>query len=292
MSSTTNPVDRVARLIEGFDHFVDVYDQRVPFTISGQSQHHVTTIALRRKLGTIDRALRSEEFVTSLWNTLQAWGIGIRSAHLVDIEAFGAELWRWRIPLQALENIPIQAAGQSAKEGVWRLIQNLVIIDAEARVVALTKTLHHLLPDLVVPIDRTFTPTFFGWPSDELRNNEAPAFNSAWDAFAKVARSVDPSRLVGQGWRTSRTKVIDNAMVGFCLEEGLVDHTARQASEAGQVPRRLNWTAEELRADLDSFQKELRDAGLKEQTIHTYVARSRTFVDWLERKYVPKRPKS
>jgi hypothetical protein len=292
MSSTTNPSDRITRLIDRFDHFVDAYDQHVPFTNSGQSEHHAATIRLRRRLGTVESALQSEEFVASMWNTLKTWGIGIRSTQLVDVEAFGSELWRWRIPLQALDGVPIQSARQSAKQDVWRLIQSLAIIENEARLVALTRTLHHLLPDLVVPIDRTYTRTFFGWPLQEFQTNQALVFSAAWDAFVKVARSVDPARLVGTGWRTSQTKVIDNAIVGFCLEEGLVEQRLTQAPEEPQGARRSNWTTVELRADLDSFERELRDTGLKEQTIQTYVARSKTFVDWLERKYVPKRPKS
>lgn len=291
MSSTSNPSDRVTRLIDGFDHFVEVYDRRVPFSQYGQSEHHAPTIRLRRRLGTIDRAIGSEEFVACLWNNLKAWSMGIRSVDLVDVEAFSAELWRWRIPLQALDGISIRAANQSAKEGVWRLIQGLVIIEDEARLVALTKTLHHLLPDLVVPIDRTYTATFFGWPLEELHHNQAAVFSAAWDAFVKVAQLVEPARLVGEGWRTSQTKIIDNAIVGFCLEEGLVDPRSKQAAPVTQSARRSNWTTVELRSDLDSFEKDLRDAGLKEQTIQTYIARSKTFVDWLERKYVPKRRK-
>jgi hypothetical protein len=44
----------------------------------------------------------------------------------------------------------------------------------------------------------------------------------AFERFVRIARATNPERLVtGTGWRTSKTKVIDNALVGFCIDENL-----------------------------------------------------------------------
>ncbi len=42
------------------------------------------------------------------------------------------------------------------------------------------------------------------------------------------------------------------------------------------------WTTSELHDQLDRFEAELRSAGLAENTIRTYVDRSRYFVRWLD----------
>lgn len=47
------------------------------------------------------------------------------------------------------------------------------------------------------------------------------------------------------------------------------------------------WTTRELHDQLDRFEAELRSAGLAENTIRTYVDRSRYFVRWLEGDYSP-----
>lgn len=47
------------------------------------------------------------------------------------------------------------------------------------------------------------------------------------------------------------------------------------------------WTITELRDELDRFEVELRSAGLVENTIRTYVDRSRYFVRWLDGDYSP-----
>ena len=49
------------------------------------------------------------------------------------------------------------------------------------------------------------------------------------------------------------------------------------------------WTTGELHDQLDRFEAELRSAGLAENTIRTYVDRSRYFVRWLEGDYSPGR---
>ena len=44
-------------------------------------------------------------------------------------------------------------------------------------------------------------------------------------SFVKIARSVSPERYVIDGWNSSRTKVIDNAVVGFlCYLKTLVQN--------------------------------------------------------------------
>jgi len=43
----------------------------------------------------------------------------------------------------------------------------------------------------------------------------------AFAAFAEVARATQPSRLIGSGWRTSATKVLDNALIGYCKVHGI-----------------------------------------------------------------------
>lgn len=69
--------------------------------------------------------------------------------------------------------------------------------------------------------DREYTRTFFGWHVPEFQYKQETVFRSAIGALATVARATDPSQYVGAGWNTSRTKVLDNALVGFCRLENL-----------------------------------------------------------------------
>ena len=92
----------------------------------------------------------------------------------------------------------------------------------KAKIVAGTKTLHHLLPDLVVPMDRAWTGTFFRFHLPEWQDpaSQRRIFELAYTHFVVVAQRAQPAQYVtGQGWRTSRSKVIDNALIGYCEAE-------------------------------------------------------------------------
>lgn len=49
-----------------------------------------------------------------------------------------------------------------------------------------------------------------------------------------------------------------------------------------------SWTTAELDRELDRFEAELRAAGLAENSVRTYVDRSRYFVRWLAGDYAPR----
>jgi hypothetical protein len=61
-------------------------------------------------------------------------------------------------------------------------------------------------------MDRAWTGAFFGWSVLDAQNNLI--LGEALESFAEVARVAHPSRLVGARWRTSSTKVLDNALIG------------------------------------------------------------------------------
>jgi hypothetical protein len=98
------------------------------------------------------------------------------------------------------------------------------IVENISKLVPGTKALHHLLPDLIVPEDRAYTQRFFGYHNPEFQGqygSQKPVFVNTFVTFARIARAVDVASYVGTGqpWRTSRGKVIDNAIVGFCVAE-------------------------------------------------------------------------
>jgi hypothetical protein len=70
-------------------------------------------------------------------------------------------------------------------------------------------------------MDRAWTGVFFGWSVLDPQNNQALILGEAFESFAEVARVAHPSRLVGARWRTSSTKLLDNALIGYCKVHGI-----------------------------------------------------------------------
>jgi hypothetical protein len=213
---TTKHTDVVGVLIASFKTFLEVYDRDCPFKRPGQLQYHIETIRLRRHLGSARVALADKQFQHSLYDTLQAWGAGSRGSRLRPFADFVPALQKKAAAIEDLDGLAINDADLDVSRvgsTLARLAQSLDIVDNKARIVFGSKALHHLLPELVVPIDRAYTQRFFQWTN--LQSFPERCFNEAFAAFARIAREADPAQYVGKGWYTSRTKVIDNAVVGL-----------------------------------------------------------------------------
>ena len=65
--------------------------------------------------------------------------------------------------------------------------------------------------------------------------NQRRTFLQTHRHFCEIARRVQPQQYVdGRGWRTSRTKILDNALIGFCMVE-LSDELDKETADIGPV---------------------------------------------------------
>jgi hypothetical protein len=55
-------------------------------------------------------------------------------------------------------------------------------------------------------------------------------------------------------------------------------------------PRGTQWTSEDLWKALEAFKSELQAAGLRENSVSTYVGRTTIFLRWLDGDYTPRGP--
>ncbi|WP_148576213.1 hypothetical protein [Nocardioides caldifontis] len=212
---------RVRALTAGFDRYLAVYDGRPAFR-ADQLAAHRQTIELRRRAGSAAAAASDPQFAASLYRTLRAWGLGMRASVLVPESAFAAALVGAIPVLTEVENLRIDDPNlpDHATDLVWALISGLGVTKNQAKIVAGTKTLHHLLPELVPPIDREWTGLFFGYQPPRFQSGQQHLFQHMFATFRDIALQVDlASGVSGQGWRTSTSKLLDNAVIGYCDSE-------------------------------------------------------------------------
>jgi hypothetical protein len=221
MLNRDNMVDsRLQELASGFAGYLKAFDEQVAPTKPVHYEYHAMTIQARRELGSASAAIRDQRFLALLRETLIAWGIGIRGPHLVLDPEF-------REAFAAVENEVCYLDGLCIDDpsldldrvapALWRLIERLDIVEpGGGRLVPCSKAIHHLLPDLVMPMDRLYTRTFFLCRRKQFDAYHGRFFDRAFRSLAKLAQEVSPAQYVGDGWHTSRTKVIDNALVGYC----------------------------------------------------------------------------
>lgn len=210
----------VAALIERFDECVTRFCSSPPFTKPGQFEFHRETLALRRSFASAAQSLDDDDFLQSLYRTLAVWGIGSRGSNLIAYPQFSDAIRRNRAGITALDGPRIdhpQLNSPAVADELWKLTVSLGIVRNNAILVPCSKALHHILPELVVPIDRKYTGRFFSFHSPYFQYDQERTFREAFRYLRQVATAVDLDQYVRSGWNTSRTKVLDNAIVGFLL---------------------------------------------------------------------------
>jgi len=95
----------------------------------------------------------------------------------------------------------------------------LKVMKSKRRMVGVSKTLHFLLPDLVMPIDSTYTmQAIYGYNkySDDLKK-ETDDFINIFNKTFKIAKDLNLTSddITGDQWDTSVPKLIDNAIIGL-----------------------------------------------------------------------------
>lgn len=214
---------RTRNLIARFGDYVQSFGSAPAFN-DEQLGAHLETLALRSQLGGAATAANSSEFAKALRHTLELWRMNTRGAKLVSLHDFEASLQHCAADIASFENDHLESEALKASataERLWSLIEKLRISATGVRLVACTKALHHLLPNLVVPMDRQFTGAFFGWNTHDWQKKEEQLFKSALVVFREIAQKAKPGGYVGAGWNTGPAKIIDNAIVGYCRETQL-----------------------------------------------------------------------
>lgn len=217
---------RVGRLCCRFGEYVAAFDRAQLFT--GPSLHfHFRTLERLQQHDTASSALQDDLFFEYLYATLTAWGLhrmGRVAAKLVDFPRFTQSIRNEQATIAKLEGRKITELREDNVDHVtdllWQVLGSIQVSESQTRLVANSKALHHILPQLMPPIDREYTLRFF-YENKTISGRDEQIFRELYPLFWGVA-SLSRSQIlssIGRDFHTSETKVIDNAIVGFVLSE-------------------------------------------------------------------------
>lgn len=217
---------RLNDLIQGFDTYADYFDKSILFT--GPCQYfHIATLNRVRKVG-VSQILENEDdpFYELVYATLVSWGMhrmGSGGAKMPDFSVFKSGIISQRDDILSLKDKNLATLHSdeipSITADLWKIIQSLKGSTTNARLVANSKTMHHLLPELVPPIDREYTLIFY---YGRKNINEEMAFKQIYPYMHQIATEKRASilkRVVHGTFNSSATKIIDNAIIGYVLKE-------------------------------------------------------------------------
>lgn len=224
--------ERIESLTESknlFFSFVQKYYEIEKF--SGPSEYFHTKVIRLIKDSEYGLLLKDEHFIEYVYATLASWGMHrmgpggskmkgfkeFRDSVLTNYDSF-LELKRYRLDKLTDED----------KEKVMKLLadlfKNLKVMESDSNLVGNSKVIHHLLPDLVPPIDRQHTVKFFYGNLNAKYNprfskdEELDMFLEIFDCFRIICKKLNLSENdydKSKPWNTSIPKLIDNAIIGY-----------------------------------------------------------------------------
>lgn len=202
----------VKTLVENIPRWIDAFNKHG--YRGGPSLYFYQRVMSRRKAKSINELLnKGENFIELMYATMGCWDMNTRRAKMKDFDVFENNLVNIKelcknLSGYSLDNI-LEENMATVKKSLGNLYDELDFMISKARLVANSKILHFVLPDLVMPMDRN-TLAFFFSNSTESKNK----FLKIFECTCEVAREIDLKTYLDQNWNLSITKVIDNAIIG------------------------------------------------------------------------------
>lgn len=154
-------------LVADFGRLIQRFEDR-PGWPGPSLSFHARAIEVRRENDSVATLFASDRFLEYVYAVLPAWGMhrmGNQAAKVCDFEHFARARREREVEIDSLWERRITALSSEETSGIaeqlWEIIAHLRVSTSETQIVAGSKALHHVLPDLIPPIDRGYTTRFF-----------------------------------------------------------------------------------------------------------------------------------
>ena len=174
-----------------------------------------------------------ERHIEMVYATLVSWGMhrsGKGGAKMPKFSEYKESIVRNRVQLDALKGKHIERLTRNEFEEISGLLKKLCFGEngsvgscTKSRIVSSSKTLAHILPDLVPPIDRQYTASFFGYNKNNISfRQEKELFDRVMHIIYELYQTKDivecAKKLINDPLLTL-PKLFDNVLIALQNEK-------------------------------------------------------------------------
>jgi len=212
---------KVKRIIENMDEFHEKFEQEHRF--SGPSLHfHLRALGLKGKITESDK-------IELIYSMLASWGMhrmGKTGARMKDFETFKNSVESVKKEINELKKMDVSNLMKEDNKG-WEKLEKVFkaidVMESDPILVANSKVMAHLLPNLVAPIDRQYTLKKLEFSFPDTKEKQ-------WELFKEIHLKfhypvVSDKNFIKKAnqwvkneknkWDTSLLKVVDNLVIGM-----------------------------------------------------------------------------
>lgn len=215
------------KLMDNFDHYLELSKKAIGIDTSWSEGviEHIKVIDMIRKAGNYEALIQEDYFLKAVHITLIKWGLNRRGAKIKEFNDFKDNILNNIKDISSLRKYELEKLSDlnQIRDQVLSVFNLLDVMESKAKLVSVSKTIAHFIPDLIPPIDYQNVYRFFygdtSYPSNP--NAEAKKFWEILEKFhyiqKKVGLSKENHKL--EGFNSSVPKMIDNAIWGFNYEQ-------------------------------------------------------------------------
>lgn len=169
----------------------------------------------------------SKNHVELIYVTLSAWNMNSRGAKLSEFEDFYDSIVSKKNDIESLRRYEcgkiIDSEIPALLTSIDKLFNSLKLVgknkngEEKPRLVTFSKTMHFLLPNLFIPIDRTYTLRFFYNHTNISKKIEKQLekHNQILLAANQFSKKHDLHPYIDTNWNLNIPKIIDNLIIGY-----------------------------------------------------------------------------
>ena len=169
-------------------------------------------IFLRSNSSDVESFIKDDYCLEVLYATLVSWDMNTRGAKMKYFDDFKANILSCLNRFKEIERLGKDANVEiiKLKPILMKTYKELNVMETKAKLVSNSKVLHFLFPDLLMPMDRKNTLTYFYGNDSESVNKYIEIIIFSFEVMKKPENW---NKFLDNGWNTTIPKMIDNAII-------------------------------------------------------------------------------
>lgn len=167
------------------------------------------------KNNNLSNLLKNDYFIELIYATLVSWDMNTRRAKMTYFDTFKEQIKQNMEGIIELSKYKLNELTEKQfnifQKKIMNIYSNLNVMKSRSKLVANSKILHFLLPNLIIPIDRNNTLMFF-YSNKNASDNK---FRQILRYSYEISKRVEFGKYFDNKWHTTIPKMIDNAIIGF-----------------------------------------------------------------------------